>query len=194
MKTSSLSIVGGTAIAILLIQASCSSQTTVAPTPLSASPEVNVLKTDTSNRDEEQLEKNQPVAAQPVDSGLGVTPPTPGANILISVIDELGQPVQEGTVKISTEYEPAFAFYNDTFTMSLQSDVVDGLLGLYPPPANYLAKISIRVMTPAGGVSDALVVDSVAFWQAVEATESDYVGVHQFDLGKTGQTTILVFN
>ena len=121
-------------------------------------------------------------------------PPIPGTNLLISVVGELGQAVQEGTVEISVQYEPAFAFYNDTFTMSLQSDVIDGLLGLYPPPAKYIATITIRVLTPAGGISDALVIDNVAFWQAVEGTENDFVGGHDFDLAKTDETTVLTFN
>jgi hypothetical protein len=49
------------------------------------------------------------------------------------------------------------------------------------------------VLTPTGEKSDVLVIKNDEFWEAVGKTQCDYVGKHQFDLGKEGETTNLIY-
>lgn len=118
----------------------------------------------------------------------GNTPVTPGAALLIDVVDERGEPVEEGTVEVSIEFEGDLAYYNYSYSLSLASNP-DGLMGVSPPPSRLPATISMRVVTSAGRTSDTLVIRNDEYWFAFAHTETDFVGVHEFDLSKIEVTT-----
>ncbi len=116
------------------------------------------------------------------------TPLIPGENLLISVIDQQGQLVQEGTVEASFEYAD---FPERNFQTSLDLAFFQGLIPIYPPPEHILATVSLWVVTPDGGVSDTLVIRNDEYALAFVDSELDFVAVHEFDLSKTGVTTNL---
>jgi len=115
----------------------------------------------------------------------------PGANILITVVNENNIIIQEGTLKVSVEYRD-FPDRNYEYSVNLVS-LDNGLLALYPPPSHIPSTISIRVETPAGKKSDTLVIKNNEYWEAVDKT-SDYVGKHQFHLNKSGEETSLTYS
>ena len=91
------------------------------------------------------------VVPSPTATYIGTPPPSPGnvpdvpyENILISVIDELGQPVLEGTVEASIKHvEFPERNHQDSFDLaSLQ-----GLLPLGPPPAHIPGSVTPRSAT-----------------------------------------------
>lgn len=119
-------------------------------------------------------------------------PSAPGTAILISVIDEQGLPVEEGTIVISVENQvvPQWDF---AYSVDLSSVLPDGLLSVSAPPGRVPATVAIQVVTPTGEASDTLVIGGNEFWQAVVATDLDYVAVHEFDLAKSGTTSSAVY-
>lgn len=119
------------------------------------------------------------------------TPSAPGATVLVTVVDEQGQPVEQGDVEISVEYQDN-PQYNFAYAVELSSLLPSGLLPLDPPSRDVAATVSIHVVTPAGETTDTLVV-SGGFWEAVVATDLDYVAVHEFDLSKSGTTSSVAY-
>ncbi len=110
--------------------------------------------------------------------------------MLISVIDEQGQPVQEGTVEASFEHadRPELDFQDSFYLAAFP----DGLIPVHPTtPEHIPGTLSIRVVTPSGGVSDTLVIRNDEYGLAFVDTETGFVAVHEFDLSKTGVTTNL---
>lgn len=133
-----------------------------------------------------------PIEKSTTDVGENTNLPSiPGANLLISVTDEQGRNVNEGTIEVAVEFEGEQSYYNFNYSDNLTS-VVDGLLGLHPP-GNYPATITIQVVTPDGRKSDTLLIKNDEFWEAVEKTDKDYVGSHEFILGKSKNITYLVY-
>ena len=111
--------------------------------------------------------------------------------MLVRVVDGQGQPVEEGKIKVSVEYQdnPQYSF---AYTVDLSALLPGGLLPLDPPSSDIRATVSIQVVTPAGEASDTLVVRG-GFWEAFVATDRDCVAVHEFDLAKSGTTSNVVY-
>lgn len=128
----------------------------------------------------------------PADSAGQVnTPLTPGAKLLISVIDEHGEPINEGIIEVWTEFEGSLSYYNSGYSVNVAT-IQDGLLGLHPPPRNdYPATMSLRIVMPDGRTSDTLVIENDEYWVAVAATSRDFVATHQFDLAKSDVSSTL---
>ena len=174
-------LVDAAALTLFLILTACGSEANVdvGPTP-----------TPTA------MEPSTPEATavpQPTSTSTG-TPPSPpvnvplipGGRLLISVIDQQGQPVQEGTVEVFIEYaEIPERNFQDSFDLAY----FQGLIPVGGAPEHISATLSIRVVTPDGRVSDTLVIRNDEYALALGDTE--FVGVHEFDLGKTGVTTNL---
>ena len=119
-------------------------------------------------------------------------PPVVGANLQISLVDELGQVVEEGTITVSVKYQD-FLDRNYNYSLDLKS-LNDSLLPLYPPPSDILSTVTVWIITPAGKISDTLTINNIEYWNAVNATEQDYVATHQFDLNQNGTITNIVYN
>ena len=118
-------------------------------------------------------------------------PSTPGAKLLISVIDEHGKPINQGVIEVWTEFEESLSYYNSGYWVDVAT-IQDGLLGIHPPPPNdYPATMSLRIVMPDGRTSDTLVVENDEYWDAVAATSRDFVAAHQFDLAKSGVSSTL---
>lgn len=111
--------------------------------------------------------------------------PIPGANVLISVIDEQGKPVGQGMIEVYVEFEDNLSHYDYSYSVNLVS-IRDGLLGLHPPPSSDSATIFIQVVIPDGRTSDTLLFKNDEYWDAVAVTEQDFVASHEFVLGKSG--------
>ena len=128
----------------------------------------------------------------PADSAGQVnTPLTPGAKLLISVIDEHGEPINEGIIEVWTEFEGSLSYYNSGYSVDVAT-IQDGLLGIHPPPPNdYPATMSLRIVMPDGSTSDTLVIENDEYWDAVASTSRDFVATHQFDLAKSGVSSKL---
>lgn len=136
-----------------------------------------------------EIKDEQPlVTPRNIPSGERNVPSIPGANLLISVVDEQGQTVTEGTIEISTEFPGDLVYYNYQYSVNLSS-VQNGLLALYPPPSHTPATVLLQVITPDGKTSDTLVIKNDEFWKAVAATERNFVASHKFDLRKSGEVT-----
>ncbi|MCH8184782.1 MAG: hypothetical protein IH862_01630 [Chloroflexi bacterium] len=159
-------VIGAAALALALVHVACGSQASVVPSPTS-------LPTTAS-------------------STVGNTPSFPGANLLINVVDEQGQPVTDGTIEVSVENEGAFDYLDFNYSVNLATFGGGGLLGIHPPPRRHLAKMLLQVVTLNGKRSDTLVVRNDDFWEAVDP-DRDYVAAHTFDLGKTGKVSELVY-
>lgn len=114
----------------------------------------------------------------------------PGAALFFSVVDGQGQAVDAVDVVISVEHEDPFGFYHFGGTR-LFEEGSGGLFPFMPLPSNPPATILFQAVTPAGGVSDTLVISNFEYAQAIVSTEADFVGVHQFELGTAGVTTNL---
>ncbi len=132
-----------------------------------------------------------PLPAPPTRPAVGNTPSFPGANLLISIVGLDGQPVEEGTLEVSIEYEGDLAYLDDSYSVDVAT-ISNGLLGMHPPPTRHPATLFIQVKSPAGVVSDRLVVKNTDFWNAVDA-ERDYVAIHRFQLGKSDVTSDLAY-
>ena len=132
------------------------------------------------------------MSADTAPSPPGNVPSVPGTAVLISVIDEQGQPVKEGTIEISVENQvvPQWDF---SYALDFSALLPSGLLPLHPPSGRVPATVSIQVVTPTGEASDTLVISGNEFWEAVVATDLDYVAVHEFDLAKSGTTSNVVY-
>ncbi len=182
-------LAGVAAITLLLIQTACESPAIQSLEPTStqensakASPTSSVGGQSSNGEDDDP----------PPTSGQGNTPFIPGTNLLISVVDEQGRAVEEGRIEVSVKYDPEFAYYDGGYAVSLASVLnSDGLLGMYPPPTRFPARIFIQIVTPDGRRSDVLVIKNDEYWSAVEAAELTYVAIHQFDLGNGGMSTDL---
>ena len=117
--------------------------------------------------------------------GQGNVPPVPGANVLISVIDEQGKPVGQATIEVYVEFEDNLSHYDYSYSVNLVY-IRDGLLGLHPPPSSDSATIFIQVVIPDGRTSGTLLFKNDEYWDAVAVTEQDFVASHEFVLGKSG--------
>jgi len=120
----------------------------------------------------------------------GNTPVTPGSALLFSVLDEQGRTVTAATIEITVKFEEPFGIYDFGGTKRFYADS-GGLYYFEPTPYDNPATIFYQVVTPAGGVSDTLAINSIDYLEAIVATEAGFVGAHQFDFNKTGQTTYL---
>lgn len=120
----------------------------------------------------------------------GIVPVTPGNALLFSVLGEQARTVNGMAIEISVKFDEPFGIYDFGGTRRIYSGS-NGLFSFEPPPSNTPATMFFRVVTLAGGVSDTLAINSIEYWEAIVATEADFVGVHQFDFSKTGQTTNL---
>ncbi len=111
--------------------------------------------------------------------------------MLVRVVDGQGQPVEEGKIKVSVEYQdnPQYSF---AYTVDLSALLPGGLLPLDPPSSDIRATVSIQVVTPAGETTDTLVITG-GFWEAVVATNLEYIAVHEFDFAKSGTTSSVAY-
>lgn len=159
-------VIGAAALALALVHVACGSQ-------------ASVISDQTST----------PTTAS---STVGNTPSFPGANLLINVVDEQGQPVTDGTIEVSVENEGAFDYLDFNYSVNLATFGGGGLLGIHPPPRRHLAKMLLQVVTPNGERSNTLIVRNDEFWSAVDP-DRDYVAAHTFDLGKSGKVSELVY-
>lgn len=136
------------------------------------------------------IEEPRPTATDvsPADSAGQVNTPrlsTPGAKLLISVIDEHGEPINQGVIEVWTEFEGSLSYYNGGYSVDVAT-IQDGLLGIHPPPPiEYPATTSVRIVMRDGRTSDTLVIEHDEYWDAVAATSRDFVATHQFDLAKS---------
>ena len=130
-----------------------------------------------------------PIPARP---GRTNVPLIERANVLVSTVDQLGQPVQAGSVVAFVEYAdfPQRNF-QDSFDLAA---FPSGLLPIYPPPEHITATVTLQFVTPDGEVSDTLVILNDEYAEAFAETTVDFVGLHQFDLGQPGVTTVLTYN
>ncbi len=174
-------LVGAAAFALFLVLSACGSETAVIPTPTAMEP---------FTPEATAVPKPTATSTGTAPSPPGNVPLIPGANFLISVIDEQGQPVLEGTVEALIE-NAVFPERNFQDSFDLTS-FPDGLIPVHPTtPEHIPATLSIRVVTPDGGVSDTLVIRNDEWGLAFVDSELDFVAVHEFDLSKTGVTTNL---
>ena len=178
-KRMSSLLLGAAALISLLAQIACGSEAAVVPTSTAmASPTAEAT-----------------AAPEPTSTSTGAAPSppgnvpiTPGGRLLVSVIDQQGQTVQEGTVEAFTEYvDFPERNHQDSFDLAF----FQGLIPASPPPAHIPGTVSLRVVTPDGGVSDTIVIRGDEYTLAFVDSELDFVAVHEFDLSKTGQTTNL---
>ena len=168
----------------LLMAAACGSKTSgnLALTPEPAARESAAETVDTGVSSE-----NSPAPSNPRN-----VPSGSGNAVLISVIDERGLPVEQGTIEISVENQ-VVPQWNFAYSVDLSSVLPDGLLSLYPPSGRVPSTVSIQVVNPTGEASDTIVIGGDEFWQAVVATDLDYVAVHEFDFAKSGTTSSVVY-
>lgn len=118
-------------------------------------------------------------------------PLIPGANILISVVDENGNQVVDGTIEASVEFEGDASYYNYSYSANLLS-VPEGLLDIHPPTSKYSAKINLHVVSSTGEKSDMLIIDNNTFWDNLHVIHPDYVAIHEFEIGEEGIITEII--
>lgn len=128
------------------------------------------------------------------DAGVLRTPVlrTPGAQLLISVIDEHGERITDGVLAVSTEFEGSWSYYDSKYSVDVAT-IQDGLLSVSPPPRSYRATMSFRVVMPDGRTSDTLLIQNDEYWVAVVATSREFVAIHRFDLAKSGVSSDAVY-
>ncbi len=160
-------IIGVAGLSLIFLQTACGSQVSLTPasTPLPVS-------------------AKQPPA--------GNTPSFPGANLLISVVDGEGQPVEKGTVEVSVEHERDFAYLDFNYSVNLATLGGSGLLCVHPQSRDVSATMYLQVVSPNGDRSDTLPIRNDDFWSAVDP-DRDYVATHTFQLGKGDTTSSVVY-
>ncbi len=179
VKRMSSPLLGAAALILLLAQAACGSETTVTPTSTAMEP---------STPEPTAVTEPTATSTRAAPSPPGNVPLIPGEALLIRVIDQQGQPVQEGTVEASIEHADRPELdYGDSFSLAF----FQGLIPVSPPPDHTPGTVSLRVVTPDGGVSDTLVIRSDEYTLAFLDSELDFLAVHEFDLSKPGVTTNL---
>ena len=151
LKGATIAVAG---LALLLLQTACGSQPQLVPA-------------------------STPLPGSPTRPAVGSTASFPGANLLIGIVALDGQPVDEGTLEVSVEYEGDLAYLDFSYCVDLAT-IRGGLLGLHPSSR---ATLFLQVVSPEGGRSDRLVVKGTDFWNAVDP-DRNYVATHTFQLGK----------
>ena len=121
------------------------------------------------------------------------TPGTPNANILITAVDEQGNPISDATLVYEFRYGPPRDYLDYTYEIPL-SEASNLLAHFEPSPSDRGVTITIYVRSndlEAEMTSDKLVVENDVYWALVSRSTSDYVVVHTFTMGEASEVTLI---
>lgn len=103
-------------------------------------------------------------------------PDVPGANLLVTLVNRFGLPIEAGKVTITLTYDPPYGMYNATYQIpAFDSE----LFYIHLPPADIPATLHISGSDPHSPV---YTITSDEFWAAVAATTTDIIGQTTFTI------------
>ena len=116
-------------------------------------------------------------------------PQIPSAYLRVRAVDQAGQPLANGTVRINVEYPAPWEEYNwQDVRPSAQLD--DALVYLHPGPTWLNPTITITVEDEAGNPSDSLQFTRSEYRSLISRVDGPQALVHQFEIGSTHQAAL----